>query len=60
MMGEIAWWLKTNIVHVLQQWLCISHVLSAFHIEAEACRAGILLALSQDWDAIDLESANSW
>ncbi|KAM5582252.1 hypothetical protein ABKV19_002583, partial [Rosa sericea] len=32
------------------------HVLSATHMEAEACRAGLLLAIHQYWGAIDLES----
>ncbi|XP_062014260.1 uncharacterized protein LOC133730740 [Rosa rugosa] len=32
------------------------HVLSAIHMEAEACRAGILLAIHQYWNAFDLES----
>ncbi|XP_062011139.1 uncharacterized protein LOC133727571 [Rosa rugosa] len=32
------------------------HVLSATHMEAEACRAGILLAIREGWDAFDLES----
>ncbi|PRQ17747.1 putative ribonuclease H-like domain-containing protein [Rosa chinensis] len=32
------------------------HVLSTTHMEAEAFRAGILLAIREGWDAFDLES----
>ncbi|PRQ34116.1 putative ribonuclease H-like domain-containing protein [Rosa chinensis] len=32
------------------------NVLSAFHMEAEACRAGLLLAIYQEWDEFILES----
>ncbi|XP_062005922.1 uncharacterized protein LOC133723110 [Rosa rugosa] len=32
------------------------HVLSVFHMEAEACRAGLLLAIHQGWEDLELES----
>ncbi|XP_024190430.1 uncharacterized protein LOC112194420 [Rosa chinensis] len=32
------------------------HVISATHMEAEACRAGVLLAIHQYWDAFDFET----
>lgn len=33
-----------------------SPVLSALHMEAEACRAGLLIAVHQGWSDIELES----
>ena len=33
-----------------------SHISSALHMEAEACRAGLLIAIHQGWDAVELES----
>lgn len=33
-----------------------SPVISALHMEVEACRAGLLIALHQGWTDIDLES----
>jgi ribonuclease HI len=34
----------------------ITHGMSATHVEAEACRAGLLIAIQQGWDDVILET----
>ena len=34
----------------------VLHALSALHVEAEALRAGLLMAIHQGWSNVDLES----
>lgn len=33
-----------------------SAALSVFHMELEACRAGLLIAIHEEWSDVDLES----
>lgn len=41
---------------VLGLWFEMRQVYSAWHVEAEACRAGLLIATYQGWSDVELES----
>lgn len=37
----------------------VPHAFSALQVEAEACRAGLLMVIHQEWSNVDLESDGS-